>query len=148
MTNQEPINTIIKRNSHTRNSLSVEIDGLRMTLDFRKGGTLTSPVSYKATSNGGIGAQGLYEEWTCQGEVTVSKSLYEYLIKMYRQGDSLAHRGATHKSYVAVDGGVESVHVFKHVLLKHKPSLIVNDFGDNTTLLNVHFGLNDLLSVE
>ncbi|NIZ41407.1 hypothetical protein PVA45_07800 (plasmid) [Entomospira entomophila] len=142
------INSVIQRDSHTRNSLTLEIDGLSMTLEFRKGGSLESPVRYQAMSHGGIGAEGLYDEWICQGEVSVSQSLYEHLHQLYQRGASLSERGATHTTFAAIDGGVRSRHLFKHVLLRQPPKVMVEQFADTKTLLHVVFSLNDLISME
>jgi hypothetical protein len=144
----QPINSIIMHDGHSRNSLSLEMDGIKMTLEFRKGGILESPVSYKAMSNGGIGASGLYDEWRCKGELSVSASMYDHLLRIYKSGASLARRGATHKAFASVDGGVTATHVFRHILLKSAPMLLVSEFADNSVLMAIDFSLNDLMSVE
>jgi hypothetical protein len=144
----EPINAIVNAKGLSRNKLAIEIGGFSHNFDFKSGGELTDPVSYEAHAHGGISAQGLYAAWTCEGTVTVSKSMYETMLKMHKASAEMGKpRGATHTAYVAADGGIEAKHVFKNVIVSAIPHFPIAELGA-TVDLNIKFSLNHLVTVE
>lgn len=144
----EPINTVVDHDRHTRNTIVLEIHGLSHSIDFRNGGELQNPVKYEQTSYGGIQASGLYDPWSVEGEVTVSRSLYQAMLQMHRDSAKMGRpRGAIHIAYASVDGGLSVKHVFKNVLIASIPQLPISELGAAVTL-SIAISLNDLVAVE
>lgn len=145
----EPINTVVDHDRHTRNTIVLNIHGLNHSIDFRSGGDLQNPVSYDQHPYGGIGANGLYDPWKCDGEITVSQSMYHALLEMHRNSAKMGKpRGATHIAYASVDGGVVSKHVFKNVLIAKIPQFSISEIGTGNVTLSISISLNDFVGVE
>lgn len=130
--------------NHAR--LTIDIDGLGRTVVFKSGGIAESPAAMIATAGGGLTAEGLYEAWQIEGEVTVSKDLASWLLKAYMERGNARKISGVYEIYSTTDRVIIK-HQFDNVCVSKIPSISMDSLGGEVTM-PVAFSLNDYISTE
>lgn len=128
-----------KNNNH--NKLILEINNVPRTFTFREGGQLEDPRDIKAQAGGGHTVENLFEEWSCEGKVTITLDMMQYLIESYESQTLNLTNSAIHKAYTS-QGKLLQTTSFGHVMLKKKPMIIIENMGEEA-LVTLSFSLNN-----
>lgn len=141
------MNADLKRSNGVNHArLTIDIDGLANTIVFKSGGVTESPVNFTATASGGITADGLYDAWQIEGEVTVSKDMARWLLQAYQNRGKANKTSGIYEIYSTTDNVIIK-HQFDNVCVSKLPSINLSDLGSEASL-PVAFSLNDYVSTE
>lgn len=130
--------------NHAR--LTIDIDGLGHTVVFRTGGITESPVAMSTTAGGGLKAEGLYDPWLVEGEVTVSKNMAQWLLQAYQKRSKAEKSSGVYELHSTTDNVIIK-HQFDNVCVSKLPSINIDSLGAEVTM-PVSFSLNDYISTE
>lgn len=128
--------------NHAR--LTIDIDGLGRTIVFKSGGIAENPETYTATAGGGYTAEGLYDAWQIEGEITVSKDMAIWLMRAYKARKSANNISAVYEIY-STTGKIILKHQFDNVVVSKMPNLNLDALGGEVSM-QVSFSLNEHIS--
>lgn len=126
--------------------LTLNIDGLGRTIEFKSGGSVESPVRYNAVAAGGISAEGLYEPWLVEGEVTVDKSLAQWIMNVWQDHNTAANTTAILETY-STTGSLILKHAFNNVRVNKMPQISVEELSADS-IMSIAFSVNDRQTSE
>lgn len=141
------MNADLKRSNGVNHArLTIDIDGLGRTIVFKSGGVTESPVNFSAAASGGITADGLYDAWQVEGEITVSKDMARWLIQAYQNRGKAIKTSGVYEIYSTTDNMIIK-HQFDNVCVSKLPGINLSDMGAEVTM-SVAFSLNDYVATE